>query len=402
MSRTLLALAPLFALGCTTLAGGDHLDDSLRGDPRIVGGQQAPDDLFPHQVSLQTRWGDHYCGGSVIDSEWVLTAAHCVDGSRANDIKVEAGITFLSDQGERVDVAEIVVHPGYDAWTQDNDMALLRLASPLSVAPVALLDASAEADLAGPGAMATVSGWGTLRSGGASPDALQYVDVPVVDQDDCEAAYGAGAITDGMICAGYLDVGGADSCQGDSGGPLVVDDGTGWVQAGVVSWGYGCADARYPGVYARVSAYRGFVEDHVPGAVFVDGTGGTGGTTEPTEPGTEPLPIEGEFVLAPVGGVRDDVSIPAFLGAGDAQIYVVQIDGDPNDVFTFGTRTTGSTDTFGSLYDADGNYITHDDDSGADYNFQFRADLSPGTYLLLVEGYDATVSGSYTLQAMAK
>ena len=253
MTRALLALAPLFALGCTTLAGGDHLDPSLRGDPRIVGGQDAPADLFPHQVSLQTRSGFHYCGGSVIDDDWILTAAHCVDGSWPGDIRVESGITELSDFGEKRRVDEIVVHPDYDSWSQDNDIALLRLKRGISAPPVALLDASAEASLASAGTLATVSGWGTLSSGGTSPDALQYVDVPVVSEAECEAAYGAGDITDGMICAGDTVNGGIDSCQGDSGGPLVVSDGTQWVQAGVVSWGYGCADADYPGVYARVS-----------------------------------------------------------------------------------------------------------------------------------------------------
>ncbi len=399
MTRPMFAVLSLFALGCNaTLADGDHLDDGLRGDPRIVGGQDAPDELFPHQVSLQTSGGSHYCGGSVIAEDWILTAAHCVDGSRASSVWVESGITDLSELGERVQVAEIIVHPDYDSWTMDNDMALLRLDGTVSAAPVALLDAVAEDDLAGPGAVATVSGWGTLFAGGWSPDTLQYVDVPVVSEADCEAAYGASEITDGMICAGYLDVGGADSCQGDSGGPLVVSDGTQWVQAGVVSWGYGCADPDYPGVYTRVSTYQDFVLDHVPDALFVsEGTA----PTEPTEP-TEPAPVEADIVLEPLPGDKAKHTSAEFLGAGDVQVYVIDIVGDPGDVVGFKTRSKGTTDTYATLLDADGNYVLHDDDSGQDYNFKMQLDLTPGTYLLVVEGYSASVSGSYTLQALAE
>ena len=100
------------------------------------------------------------------------------------------------------------------------------------------------------GALATVTGWGTLQSGGNQPEVLNEVQVTVQTNDQCNSAYGGG-ITDNMICAADA---GKDSCQGDSGGPMVVEENGRFALAGVVSWGYGCAMPEYPGVYARVTA----------------------------------------------------------------------------------------------------------------------------------------------------
>ena len=88
------------------------------------------------------------------------------------------------------------------------------------------------------------------------PSILQKVTVPFVDEATCKDAYGSSSITDGMICAGRK---GKDSCQGDSGGPMVNMNGE---QVGIVSWGYGCAAAGYPGVYTRVSNYASWIENH--------------------------------------------------------------------------------------------------------------------------------------------
>merc|ERR1711976_441827 len=102
---------------------------------------------------------------------------------------------------------------------------------------------------------ATVSGWGTLSSGGRSPDTLYAVDVPIVSDSSCRSSYGQSDIADSMICAGEE---GKDSCQGDSGGPLVC----GISQCGIVSWGYGCAVDGYPGVYTQLSYFLDFVSEH--------------------------------------------------------------------------------------------------------------------------------------------
>jgi len=107
------------------------------------------------------------------------------------------------------------------------------------------------------GDMLTVSGWGTLSSGGLQPDALHGVNVPLITDEECKKAYGVSSITSSMICAGDVANGGIDSCQGDSGGPLTFDD----TVVGVVSWGIGCAHAGNPGVYARVSALLGWIKN---------------------------------------------------------------------------------------------------------------------------------------------
>ena len=284
--RSWFALASMMMIGCSSLAPGSHLDESLRGDPRIVGGQNAPADTFTYQVSIQTTWGFHFCGGSVIDDNWILTAAHCVDGESANSLRVESGILNLSDNGETDTVAEIIVHPGYDSRTNNNDIALLRLNGTTSAPPVALVDFASESTVSSAGTMAAVSGWGTLSSGGSSPDRLQYVEVPVVTNAECQDAYRSENITDGMLCAGYIGQGGADSCQGDSGGPLVVADGNDLVLTGVVSWGYSCASPDYPGVYARVSEYVDWIQGYAPGVTLVS-DGVDNNPTEPTQP-TEP------------------------------------------------------------------------------------------------------------------
>ena len=102
-----------------------------------------------------------------------------------------------------------------------------------------------------------------MKSGGSSTDTCQYVRVPAITNAACNSDYGAGSITDSMICAGYPGVGGKDACQGDSGGPFVCNDGGKAVVAGVVSWGNGCALADYPGVYARTTYVLDWIKGHM-------------------------------------------------------------------------------------------------------------------------------------------
>ena len=161
-----------------------------------------------------------WCGGTLISSTHVLTAAHCTQ-SDASSIRVILGEHNIADsEFNRVDVAEIINHPDYDSQTTDNDYAILRLANPVTftneVSP-ACLPADLSATYAG--VLATVTGWGTLSSGGNQPTALQEVDVTVTTNAVCNQAYGS--ITANMICAADS---GKDSCQGDSGGPLIAPE----------------------------------------------------------------------------------------------------------------------------------------------------------------------------------
>eukprot|EP00094_Tigriopus_californicus_P008044 TCALIF_07744-PA protein Name:"Similar to Trypsin-1 (Astacus astacus)" AED:0.20 eAED:0.20 QI:0/0.8/0.83/0.83/1/1/6/45/247 len=228
-------------------------------DEKIVGGDEVEPNSIPFQVSLQQKmFGNfHFCGGSVIDATHVLTAAHCCQGLDVSDTQVVAGehdLSQTSGDEQEVDVASYEQHPDYLSSEFSSDVCLLTLASSLELNGLV-----AGADLPSQGQEftgdAVVSGWGTLSSGGGSPDTLMSVTVPIVSNDECGDAYILETVDETMICAGEE---GKDSCQGDSGGPLTC----GGTHCGVVSWGYGCAMAGYPGVYARTSAFADWVAEN--------------------------------------------------------------------------------------------------------------------------------------------
>lgn len=240
--------------------------------PRIVGGQLASPGEWPWQVALISKGSDpysgQYCGGSLIDKEWVLTAAHCVVGTSASSVQVLAGIHNLDNPEadyQRLNVSAIYVHPQYyqDA-AYDKDAALLRLSTAAVLGPTAGGEMVATVPLAPAnagslaGQQASITGWGSTGSG--YPPRLMEAVVPVVTHSDCNDANSYnGSITANMLCAGYA-AGGVDTCQGDSGGPLVVG-GPSWMLAGITSWGSGCAQPNKYGVYTRVSAVVGWIED---------------------------------------------------------------------------------------------------------------------------------------------
>lgn len=235
--------------------------------PRIVGGEEAAPGAWPWQVKIDAN--GFLCGGSLIDTDWVLTAAHCVVDDvgtvfEPDTIEVLAGahdISISEPSQQSRGVSQIIPHEAYDPSTSDNDIALLKLSQPVNLnARVALISLNTEDNLVA-GTPAMVTGWGDLADGGQGPDTLHQVEVPLISNATCNAPdYYDGAITANMLCAGYPQ-GGKDACQGDSGGPLVIEEGTGdWLQVGVVSWGNSCAQPKQPGVYARVSNYIDWIQ----------------------------------------------------------------------------------------------------------------------------------------------
>jgi secreted trypsin-like serine protease len=252
-----------------TAKKGDEVtrDPKVANDPNIVGGTVAPPGSYPFFVSIK-RASDNFpfCGGTLVSSVWVLTAAHCVDGSTtAASLKLVIGAWQLDDEspGDIRSVTAIHLHPSWNPSTFDNDVALLRLNTASTKAWARLAEAAV--DPVAPGNIVRAIGHGHTTQGGVASNDLRQVDLPI--QSDATmsdpAVYGSSFHGAVMIGAGPL-AGGQDTCQGDSGGPLFIAG----FQARLVgdtSWGAGCAQPNKPGVYGEV--YQGALRTFVNGLV---------------------------------------------------------------------------------------------------------------------------------------
>jgi len=253
---------------------------------RIIGGAESNPDTYPWMVSLQSKGGEHFCGASLISNQWILTAAHCVNEDKADNLQVvisEFDLKTKSQQEVTRSISQISYHKDYG---DDNDIAILKLSSPVEKTPIALATPELMSSF-NTGDTLRVMGWGNRSTSGEDfPNILHEVQVPLADHGTCKTNYQSESIdiTDNMICAGLAD-GGKDSCQGDSGGPLVFQKDNHWYQAGVVSFGVGCAQANFFGVYTNVANYLTWIEatkngsspDPVDPTVPVD-------PTDPTDP----------------------------------------------------------------------------------------------------------------------
>nr|XP_032821696.1 trypsin-like [Petromyzon marinus] len=272
-------------------------------EDHIVGGSECAAHSQPWQVSLNI--GYHFCGGSLISSEWVVSAAHCYKPASRISVRIGEHNIFASEGTEQwIQASKAISHPQYHSATTDNDIMLIKLSSPATLNQYAQA-VPLPSSCVGTGVMCTISGWGeTQTSVGedtalrrpstlqkafkedflnilqfspssrypnifpqctnasplptaclhtGSPDVLMCVQAPVLSDTSCRNSY-PGNITNNMICLGYLE-GGKDSCQGDSGGPVVCN---GQLQ-GIVSWGRGCALPNYPGVYTKVCNYNSWI-----------------------------------------------------------------------------------------------------------------------------------------------
>ncbi|MEH2499849.1 secreted trypsin-like serine protease [Bradyrhizobium sp. AZCC 1678] len=244
-------------------------------EQKIIGGHPVLPGTHKWQSSLQISWvpsgvDAHFCGGSLIAPDWILTAGHCMEDLKSTDVRAVVGTSDLGKSAQARSVRRIIVHAKYATDKSNlvagphpvNDVALVQVFKPFEMnaqlQQISLIDTALEATIAQPNQEMTASGFGATKVGGKPVAGLLSVDVPFVSRETCNRPQSYDhAITDGMICAGEVN---KDSCQGDSGGPLTYhplkDD---VVQIGIVGWGDKCGVQNKYGVYTRVSAYRDWI-----------------------------------------------------------------------------------------------------------------------------------------------
>ncbi|KAK7592922.1 hypothetical protein V9T40_007674 [Parthenolecanium corni] len=260
--------------GCT------HCEcDPMNLKMRIVGGDLAEQNEFPWMVAL-SRKGKFYCGATLITQRHLLTAAHCVEGISAKEIKATLGefnrAHKNSTQKIVVRVKKIIRHPEFQISDFKNDIAILKLdgqiPSDLPHIQSACLPNSEHRNYTG--IKAVVAGWGRTDESKAPSNELRKVQVPILSLEDCRqnSGYVSSRITDNMMCAGYHE-GQKDSCQGDSGGPLQINGShPGTMEViGIVSWGRGCARPNFPGVYTRIESYMSWVNSNIEDECYCKG-----------------------------------------------------------------------------------------------------------------------------------
>ncbi|XP_065100608.1 transmembrane protease serine 9 [Paramisgurnus dabryanus] len=235
------------------------------GQGRIVGGITARRGEWPWIGSLQYQ-RTHRCGATLIHCKWLLTAAHCFRGDlNPAGWRVSLGSVIWSGVGAlSIPVQRIIPHPGFNSTNMNFDVALVEISIPAPQSytiqtvclpsPVHSFTKTTECHIVG---------WGAVREEGTVTNLLQKAQVNVIDQMDCQQAYGT-QLTNNMMCAGSMEEV-RDTCMGDSGGPLVCREPQGrWFLAGVTSWGHGCGRIGFPGVYMRVTAVREWISTYLP------------------------------------------------------------------------------------------------------------------------------------------
>lgn len=263
-----LILAALLGLGAAVpvFAQEPGAGDEPEIQPDVVGGTAVPDGKYKFVAVLRdvTRGNSvreqFFCGGTLIDRDSVLTAAHCLEDATPGPLRVTVGRTVLnSDQGQTRSVAAIFRHPRYttSAVSYRYDAAVLKLGAPIrNIAPIRIPVTTANG-YESPGRNATVAGWGNTIKQGPNfsqpdnfPNRMREAQVPIVSDAVGRSTYGSSYAPALMVAAGRE---GKDTCQGDSGGPIFVSTENGRRQIGITSFGNGCGVRNYPGVYTEAN-----------------------------------------------------------------------------------------------------------------------------------------------------
>lgn len=246
----------------------------LERDWRIVGGEDAPDHAYPHQVSIQYKYPSqtggvrHFCGGAIVSNNYVLSAAHCLYAktNQVAELTVMAGTNLQNDLGVDgggtavwFDCAEIIVNPQFDPSTMVADIALIRLASSITFGPTIRAIPLPKQDHADP-ITTVLTGWGYTNSSYVVPNRLQRIELASMDVVQCDTYMTSWRVNECHVCTTAPE--GKGACFGDSGGPLHKhSDGT---LIGLVSFGYPCALGK-PDVYCRVQCYTDWITETITG-----------------------------------------------------------------------------------------------------------------------------------------
>ncbi|NXX21800.1 FA7 factor, partial [Podargus strigoides] len=243
----------------TNISSASEHDDS-----RITGGTLCHRGHCPWQV-IRVFQDVGFCGGTLISSRWVVTAAHCLDLVRPHHVTIGEYHYQREFQEQKIAVERSWTHPHYDPNDYNSDIALLYLSRDVVfneyAVPICLPSPALGTLLSAEGTVGTVSGWGATHDTGSTLRFLMKVRLPIVSMESCQQAT-ARLVTDNMFCAGHATEA-ADACKGDSGGPFTVSYHNTWFLLGIVSWGEGCAERGNYGVYTRVANYIPWIKETV-------------------------------------------------------------------------------------------------------------------------------------------
>ena len=252
---------------------GRTKEDSRNHAQRVTSAFVARKGDFPWMAQL---WfiphGKLYCGGSILNERWILTATHCIKdkNAKAADLKIQVGDydRLLPEQEQAVyDVEEVITHPDFDYDTFDNDVALIKVSRPIEftnyIRPVCMPPKKLSKAMLQVGTYGTVAGWGKESEESETyPRFLKEITVPVRGQKTCRRSTNF-SITANMFCAGYEEANKGDACEGDSGAPFVMKHSDGrWYVLGIVSWGEGCDNKDKFGFYTRLHRYTAWVKKY--------------------------------------------------------------------------------------------------------------------------------------------